>query len=191
MAYCWLNHINRFDHFMKIFKIWLPGKFPPHTHTVNNNSSFTHSSPTKPIIEKVPQCSKARGPPLQAPWALLVEIRQILGHFLLEFCLCTQWGSKNHDPRKTEMPSGILCRLQSKAQTKLRPWSDAWWLRLLILYGEETVLLFSWGFLNSHLSFVSSQSTTMVWLLIYNIEEMSHSQKWCTPNLWELVILGT
>lgn len=31
----------------------------------------------------------------------------------------------------------------------------------------------------------------MVWWLIYNIEEMCNSQKWCTPNLWELVILGT
>ena len=59
MAYCWLNHINRFDHFMKIFKIWLPGKLPPtHTHTVKQQlvlysqfSNQTHRRESATVLQ--------------------------------------------------------------------------------------------------------------------------------------------
>ena len=55
MAYCWLNHINRFDHFMEIFKIWLPGKLPPSpTH------NKTTTCPLLTVLQPNPSYRKRR-----------------------------------------------------------------------------------------------------------------------------------
>lgn len=80
MAHSWLNHINRFDHFMKIFKIWLNGKLPPtHTHAKKQQQLFiysqfsdqTHQRESATVLQG--QSGSPRG-----PRSLPVEIRQIL-----------------------------------------------------------------------------------------------------------------
>lgn len=59
MAYCWFNHINRFDHFMKIFKIWLPGKLPPPQHTHNKTTTL----PLLTVLQPNPSERKRRSAP--------------------------------------------------------------------------------------------------------------------------------
>lgn len=92
MAHSWLNHINRFDHFMKIFKIWLTRKLPP-THTRKKATTALRlltvfgPNPSERKRHSAPRPERLRSGPQEPPCRDQADPGP--GQFLLEFCLHT------------------------------------------------------------------------------------------------------